>query len=357
MFVAGIDTASKIYFSSATMVIAIPTGVKVLNWVSTLWGGSIWLSTPLLYAISFIFLFTFGGFTGIFLSNVGLDILFHDTYFVVGHFHYVLSLGAVFSIFGGLYYWWPKLTGCIYNEDLAKVQFWLLFIGSNLTFFPMHILGNRGMPRRIPDYSDIYYFWNFFCSFGSFISLFAVMFWFFIAFESFNSSKDYNQSVRNIIFTSHEEICRICFWLICHIRYLSICMKNQDKVLFKLNFQKFINRFFFNYSSKYIISINSKSFKSTTLDWVLENPMLLHTFEVPVKFIGTYMYKLLGDEVKSFSILNINKSRWVTQNFIEKTGKIFSIPKSNGFYFDLTKIVKSSYRIRKTYIHINPILP
>src|SRR6478735_2247406 len=166
MFTTGMSVNVKMYFTAATMVIAVPTGIKIFSWIATMWGGSLSFKTPMLWAIGFIFMFTVGGVTGVLLANGGIDNYFQDTYYVVAHFHYVLSLGAVFSLFAGFYYWFPKMSGRMYNEFLGKLHFWVFFVGVNVLFFPMHFLGMQGMPRRYPDYPDAFTYYNHMASIG-----------------------------------------------------------------------------------------------------------------------------------------------------------------------------------------------
>lgn len=174
MFTVGLDTDTRAYFSAATMIIAIPTGIKIFSWIATLAGAPIRWTTPMFFIVGFLILFTFGGMTGVILSNAALDLAFHDTYYVVAHFHYVLSMGAIFGLFCGFYYWFPKITGKSYSEMWGLTHFWLLFLGANLTFGPMHFLGMAGMPRRILDYPDTFLFYNSFASLGSFVSFLSI---------------------------------------------------------------------------------------------------------------------------------------------------------------------------------------
>jgi cytochrome c oxidase subunit 1 len=189
MYTVGMSLDAQRYFVFATMVIAVPTGIKIFSWIATMWGGSLTFSTPMIWAIGFIFLFTVGGVTGVQLANAGLDRSLHDTYYVVAHFHYVLSLGAVFAIFAAWYYWFPKMFGYMYSQRIGNLHFWVMFIGVNLVFFPQHFLGLAGMPRRYIDYPDAFAGWNYVSSVGSYISFVGVLIFLFGVWEAFSKKR------------------------------------------------------------------------------------------------------------------------------------------------------------------------
>jgi cytochrome c oxidase subunit I len=178
MYTAGMSLTQQTYFMLATMVIAVPTGVKIFSWIATMWGGSVEFKTPMLWAMGFIFLFTVGGVTGIVLSQASVDRYYHDTYYVVAHFHYVMSIGAVFALFAGIYFYLPKMSGRMYPPWAGKLHFWAMFIGANLTFFPQHFLGRQGMPRRYIDYPEAFALWNMVSSIGAFITFTSFLFFF-----------------------------------------------------------------------------------------------------------------------------------------------------------------------------------
>ncbi|ANK13187.1 cytochrome c oxidase subunit I [Erythrobacter neustonensis] len=178
MYTVGLDVNTKMYFTAATMVIAVPTGVKIFSWIATMWGGSLSFKSPMVWSMGFIFLFTVGGVTGVVLANGGIDDNLHDTYYVVAHFHYVLSMGAVFSMFAGFYYWFPKMSGRMHSELLSHIHFWTFFIGVNVIFFPQHFLGMQGMPRRYPDYAEAYTYWHQISTLGYYIMAGSMVFFF-----------------------------------------------------------------------------------------------------------------------------------------------------------------------------------
>ena len=189
MYTVGMSLDTQRYFVFATLVIAVPTGIKIFSWIATMWGGSISFKTPMLWAVGFIFLFTVGGVTGVVLANAGVDRALHETYYVVAHFHYVLSLGAVFALFAGFYYWFPKMSGYMYNERLGQIHFWIMFVGVNVTFFPQHFLGLAGMPRRYVDYPAAYALWNEVSSAGAILSGLSIFLFLYIIVEAYQAKR------------------------------------------------------------------------------------------------------------------------------------------------------------------------
>jgi len=189
MYATGMSVNTKMYFTAATMVIAVPTGVKIFSWIATMWGGSLEFKSPMVWALGFIFLFTVGGVTGVVLANGGVDDVLHDTYYVVAHFHYVMSLGAVYAIFAGVYFWIGKMSGRQYPEWAGKLHFWAMFIGSNLLFFPQHFLGREGMPRRYIDYPEAFGYWNNISSIGAYLSFASFLFFIGVVFYTLFAGK------------------------------------------------------------------------------------------------------------------------------------------------------------------------
>jgi cytochrome c oxidase subunit 1 len=185
MYTSGLGVNARAYFTAATLIIAVPTGIKIFSWLATMWGGSLDFRAPMMFAIGFIWLFVVGGVTGVALANAGIDFALHDTYYVVAHFHYVMAIAAIFAMFGGFYYWIGKMSGHEYSEGLAKIHFWLFFIGVNVLFFPQHFLGLAGMPRRIPDYPDVYSGWNMVSSIGALITMVGTLFFFYVLWHTF----------------------------------------------------------------------------------------------------------------------------------------------------------------------------
>ena len=268
MYSVGLDVDTRAYFTAATLIIAVPTGIKIFSWLATCYGGSFLLTPFMLFALGFVFMFTVGGLSGVVLANASLDIAFHDTYYVVAHFHYVLSMGAVFALYSAWYFWIPKILGVDYKRSSGKVHFWILFIGVNITFFPQHFLGLQGMPRRISDYPDAFAGWNMVSSFGSIVSVIAT-------------------------------------WLFLHILYVQL---TEGKATSR--YPWLIPQFYFDT----LQSIMSRSFNS--LEWGLSSPPKPHAFvSLPVQAkygdIAEYVSVLKANSVGisvTMKQINANKS-------------------------------------------------
>ena len=226
MYTVGLDVDTRAYFTAATLIIAVPTGIKIFSWLATSHGGSLWKKPTMLFAMGFVIMFTIGGLSGVVLANASIDIAFHDTYYVVAHFHYVLSMGAVFALFSAWYFWIPKILGLTYKELLGKVNFWILFLGVNITFFPQHFLGLQGMPRRISDYADAFAGWNLISSIGSIISVVATTIFLYILYNQLVYGISFERSI-NTLLGFHFDILRI-FYQRCYIS-IEWCLNSPPK--------------------------------------------------------------------------------------------------------------------------------
>jgi len=358
MFTSGIDTNTKAYFTSATMVIAIPTGIKIFNWLATMWGGSIWFYTPMLFAIGFILLFTLGGLTGIVVANAGVDISLHDTYYVVAHFHYVLSMGAVFAIYAGFYYWIGKMTGYQYPEELGKIYFWLTFIGVNFTFFPMHFLGLAGMPRRISDYPDMYQKWNTFITFGAMFTFFSILFFFYVIYKTLILQVPCGRNPW--IFVTITQLYNRLKQLekeIIYLKSFDLALASNNNIEgnikkdIKNSFDSYYHFTILNYLTTTKLILVEYGIKTTSLEWTLTSPPLAHTFTTPPKIITTAKhyqdYRWGAVEKKSKNKLGIfaglqNVNSLDSGNiYIQKVYLFSNLQFSNRFIYTVPNLSKA----------------
>ena len=280
MYTIGMDIDTRVFFTIATMAIAIPTGIKIFSWLATIWGGRIILRVPMYFVLGLICLFLIGGLSGIMLSNGGIDIALHDTYYVVAHFHYVLSMGVLFGLFAGFYYWIGKITGLVFSETLGRLHFWLTFVGVNITFFPLHFVGLAGMPRRIPDYPDMYIFWNKVSSVGSFITLLGTLVFFYSVWLLL-SGKAERWTVINWNFNWRKTARYFVEVLMFRNKYTSKLLSGiLNTKTISGNKTDNINLFLNWYFKKHLVL---KQMSSSTLEWQTTSPPQSHCFtELPI---------------------------------------------------------------------------